>query len=418
MSHSAANTAKTASLNTGDADFDRTVALIWPAVAAGGNLQASLEGRWTDASNYLRLNAICFASGGHAFVNPDKVVAGVATSLGTTKDLGVYTAGASISLRLRLEDDNLKGKAWLTAGGEPGTFDWNITGVTISGPGKLALRSFRGAGNTNTSPQVKWDNLTSTTLVGTIAGLVTEYLRTHETATNSAGNVAVNSAALGPIVAGAPTDPIWLASDLPSVSGTSVEGAILTCDPGTVLGASPTIAYQWETSTTKSPGSESNVSGETAATHTPASGTAGAYRRCNVAATIGGVTTHQWTPWLGPIASGASSSAPVFTTPPSISGTTTAGDPLTLDPGVVTGTPAPSITQQWQTSIDSGVTYLDITGQQDLTYLLQSGDAGSYIRAAVTATNSSGSTIAYTSPVGVIVLPSDFPNLNISVTLE
>ncbi len=415
FSHGGANTAKFISLNVGLADLDTVVSLKYTNTPTGGNMQGSLCLRYADTSNYLRLNTLLAASGGHLTANPDKVVTGTATSLGTAKDLGSYSAGATVKLRMRLEGANLKAKAWMGTASEPGSWDWDVTDSSISAAGKLAIRSYRGTGNTNTSPQTKADDLTASSLVGTVTGLAGKFLRTAELATNTAGSQAENSAYSAVIATGAMTDPIW--TTLPSASGTPAEGSDLTANPGTLTGTpTPTVTYQWETSADASPGSASNISGETAAVYSVASGTSGAFVRCNVQASNAGATVHQWTGWLGPIT--ASSTAPSPTVAPSISGTTTAGDPLTLALGAWAGTPPPSFTQQWQRSTDSGATYSDITGETSLTYLLQTGDAGCYIRAGVTATNSSGVTVAYTAPVGVIVLPGGFPNLSISVTLE
>ncbi len=415
FSHSTANTAKFISLNVGLADLDTVVTMSFTNTPTGGNMQSALCLRFADTSNYLRLNTLLAASGGHLTANPDKVVTGTATSLGTAKDLGSYSAGQGVKLRLRLEGANLKAKAWMGTASEPGSWDWDVTDSSISAAGKLAIRSYRGTGNTNTSPQTKADDLTASSLVGTVTGLAGKYLRTAELATNTAGSQAENSAYSAVIATGAPTDPIW--TMLPSASGTPAEGADLTANPGTLTGSpTPTVTYQWETSADASPGSTSNISGETAAVYSVASGTSGAFVRCNVQASNAGATVHQWTGWLGPIT--ASSTAPSPTVAPSISGTTTAGDPLTLALGTWAGTPPPSFTQQWQRSTDSGATYTDITGETSLTYLLQTGDAGCYIRAGVTASNSSGVTVSYTAPVGVIVLPGGFPNLSISVTLE
>jgi hypothetical protein len=417
FSHSAANTGKIGSLNIGQADADAVVTISFTSVPAGGNMQASLILRFQDTNNYLRINLVLFATGGHVFANPDKVISNVATSLGSSKDLGSYTAGAGVKVRLRLEGTNLKAKAWVLPASEPGSWDWDVTDSSITAAGKVAIRSYRGAGNTNTSPQTKVDDLVVSSLVGTVAGLVTEYLSTHETGANSAGTTTVRSAALGPIVAGSPTDPIWDPNDLPSISGIPAEGSILTCDPGTVPGA--TFAYQWETSSTKAPGSESNVSGEIASTHTPASGTAGAYRRCDVAATIGGVTVHQKTPWLGPLV--ATDTVPSFSVNPAITGVTEAGETLTLTLGTPAGSPVPAVgTPQWQRSTDGilGVAYEDIPGENGLTYAEQAGDAGSLIRAGVPLSSRAGNFIGYSDPVGPVTLPTSFPDLQLQVSVE
>lgn len=418
ISHGAASSAKSATLNIGQADVDAVVSVSFPAAAAGGNMQGSLMVRWADTSNYLRLNAILAATGGHITINPDKVVAGTSTSLGTAKDLGVYSAGTDVKMRIRTEGNNIKGKAWLASGSEPGAWDWDITDSSITAAGKLGLRSFRGASNTNTSPQTRFDNLTATSLVGTVTGLVGQFLRTHESATNSAGTDTADSAALGAIVAGAPTDPIWDPNAFPSISGTPAEGATLTATPGTVT-ATPaaSIAYQWETSATTNPGSASDIAGETASTHVPASGTAGTYRRVRVTATSGAVSTQQWSDWIGPLV--ATDVAPSFSANPAITGTTEAGQTLTATLGTPAGSPTPTVgTPQWQRSTNGGATYQDIAGENGTTYLQQLGDQGALIRIQVPLSNRAGDFIGSSAGVGPVTLPTTLPPLTLSVAVE
>ena len=66
----------------------------------------------------------------------------------------------------------------------------------------------------------------------------------------------------------------------------------------------------------------------------------------------------------------AASSPPAIQTAPSISGTATVGQTLTLNPGTWTGTPTPSLTAQWQDCDTTGNNCTAITGATATTYTL------------------------------------------------
>lgn len=82
-------------------------------------------------------------------------------------------------------------------------------------------------------------------------------------------------------------------------------------------------------------------------------------------------------------------------------GSTTTGSTLTA--GALTPTGA-TVTRQWQRATSSGGTYANISGATGSTYVLASGDAGYYIRHAVTGTGSySGTT--YSTPTAMVTTP-------------
>jgi hypothetical protein len=417
VSHSAANTSKFQSLNIAQADGEALITAFFAAVSTGGNQHQSVILRFQDTSNYYRLNGICFSSNSHLQVTPEKVVGAVATSLGTAKDFGVYTAGAGYKMRLRLTGSHFQGKAWLASGGEPGAWDWDVTDTAISAAGKFAIRTQRGTGNTNsTQPQFKFDDLTVTSIAtggGGGTSFVGQFIRVAETATNTAGNVAVNSAATAAIVAGSNTDPIWLTE--PTVSGTPAEGAILTADPGTITGTpTPTVTYQWEQSSTGAAGSWSSVSGETAQTYGVGTGQAGKYIRVQVIGTNTGATTHAWSVHTAVVTSG--DTAPGFSAVPTISGTAQAGQVLTLTNGTATGSPAPTLSQQWENSANNS-TWAPINAALGTTYTIQSSDVGLYVRVTQTATNRVGA-VASSSAATVPVTAATGTGVTLALVVE
>jgi len=87
------------------------------------------------------------------------------------------------------------------------------------------------------------------------------------------------------------------------------------------------------------------------------------------------------------IAGGKALSAPVNTAAPSVSGTATVGQTLSISTGTWTGNPISfTYTYQWQRN------GTNIGGATSSTYTLVSADAGATIRCVVTATNTTGNT--------------------------
>lgn len=77
---------------------------------------------------------------------------------------------------------------------------------------------------------------------------------------------------------------------------------------------------------------------------------------------------------------------------PTISGTTTNGQTLTGTRGSWSGYPAPTYSYQWKRASSASGSYSNISNATSLTYTLTDNDINQYIKFAVTATNTSGST--------------------------
>jgi predicted secreted protein len=93
--------------------------------------------------------------------------------------------------------------------------------------------------------------------------------------------------------------------------------------------------------------------------------------------------------------------APYNTVRPVISGTPTVGQTLTRTLGTWAGNATITYATQWQESVD-GVTWTNISGATGATYVLQAAQAGDRVRARVTATNSIGSTVAFSNTLGPV----------------
>ncbi|MDA0178738.1 hypothetical protein OJ997_00400 [Solirubrobacter phytolaccae] len=92
--------------------------------------------------------------------------------------------------------------------------------------------------------------------------------------------------------------------------------------------------------------------------------------------------------------------APSNEVAPTVSGTTTDGQTLTVADGTWNGTPDLAYTYQWQRNVSG--TWTDIAGATAKTYTLASADAGTTVRAAVKATNDLGNTTTNTAATATI----------------
>ena len=113
------------------------------------------------------------------------------------------------------------------------------------------------------------------------------------------------------------------------------------------------------------------------------------------------------------VQSGASStsSPPVNTSLPTISGTAQDGRTLTAAAGAWSGTQPISYAYQWQRCASSGAGCATIAGATGASYAVTSADVGSTLRVAVTATNSAGSGSATSNATAVVQASSSAAGL-------
>ena len=95
-------------------------------------------------------------------------------------------------------------------------------------------------------------------------------------------------------------------------------------------------------------------------------------------------------------------STPSNSSSPSISGTTTNGQTLTGSRGTWNGYPTPTYTYQWKRASSASGTYTNISNATSLTYTLTDNDIDQFLKFAVTATNTSGSTTELSSATAKI----------------
>ena len=104
---------------------------------------------------------------------------------------------------------------------------------------------------------------------------------------------------------------------------------------------------------------------------------------------------------FGPIASGP----PQVASSPVITGVPQVGSTISASPG--TWVPAaPNYAYTWQYSADGQTGWVSIPGALGASYTIGAGDAGTYLRVRVTATNAVGTSTAISSPFGPVTVPT------------
>ncbi|MEM8546744.1 MAG: LamG-like jellyroll fold domain-containing protein [Pseudomonadota bacterium] len=184
----------------------------------------------------------------------------------------------------------------------------------------------------------------------------------------------------------------------PVITGTPTEGELLTAVYTASGVPTPVPSFQW-----KDDGVD--ISGATSETFIPGSGQIGGKITCEVTITNSAGSVVETTPGVGPVA--AALAAPVFTAAPTITGTPTEGEDLTLT-FAVDGNPAPSTTIEW---LDDGVA---IAGQTDATLSLTSAQVGGLITATVEAANSEGTVSETASAVGPVEIATVAPSFSVN----
>jgi predicted secreted protein len=97
--------------------------------------------------------------------------------------------------------------------------------------------------------------------------------------------------------------------------------------------------------------------------------------------------------------------APYNTVLPAVTGTATVGQTLTTTNGTWAGNPTITFARQWQvgnSNDQNDASWANIAAATNLTFVLTSGQLSKYVRCRVTATNSEGSTIAFSNIRGPI----------------
>ncbi|HEY4095284.1 MAG TPA: hypothetical protein VGM33_07240, partial [Baekduia sp.] len=210
-----------------------------------------------------------------------------------------------------------------------------------------------------------------------------DHLRVVQTATNDDGSSDTTSPLTPAVVAGAP--PVNVTP--PDAGTTPTHGTVLHGAGGTWTGASST-AVRWQSCTTTSTSSCTDIAGATTLDYTPTAGDVGHYLRVVETATNGNGSTPAASSVIGPVAAvpPANDTAPVAGT------AATRGTALHGQAGTWTDENSTAVRWQSCTSSTDPSSCTDIPGATTLDYTPTADDVGTYLRIVETATNGDGDT--------------------------
>lgn len=187
----------------------------------------------------------------------------------------------------------------------------------------------------------------------------------------------------------------------PTIGGTETVGQALTVTSSGTWTGSPTYRYLWQSGTTGT-GSWTATT-DTDTTHDLVASDAGLYFRVQViASNAGGDSPAAYSNVLGPVASIPAPQPPASVTAPTLDDLNpVVGDTLTITPGTW-DTSLTSDQFRWQagdptTTPPSNITNLDAFATTNTTRVVDSSLIGKVIRGVEQATNSAGSTRAWTA---------------------
>lgn len=220
-----------------------------------------------------------------------------------------------------------------------------------------------------------------------------------------AGALAV--AALIPTGSSATAQAPPKAAGQPRISGSAVEGSVVTAGNGTWSGTGPfNYTYRWLRCPSTGGGGNGEgcvaISGATFKRYTVRHADVGQRLRVRVTAANSEGTASAVSNASGVVQSTAAAGPPRNTGAPTISGSPQVGQTLTADNGSWTGAQPISYTYHWRRCDANGANCSDISGATSKTYVLTSADQGTTLRVRVTGKNARGTASVTTAPTSVI----------------
>jgi alpha-tubulin suppressor-like RCC1 family protein len=331
----------------------------------------------------------------------------------TSSNYALSTSDLGTTLRVVVTASNVAGSAEATSAAtaevEPGAPS-ELEAPSIAGSpyvGQTLYASTGAWGGTETEASYQWEQCNAAgSACASIAGATGPQYTLEEG--NIEGTVRLRvgvSNPLGSLTAvSSTTEVISWASSLastspPSITGTPVNGQVLTANAGSWLGtATIGYAYQWQLCNAYGGGCE-NLAGATASTYVLGSGSLGHTLRVRVSASETGGAASQTSPATQPI---AAEGAPESVGAPAVSGTGLVGHVLSATPGAWSGEGSIGYSYQWQRCGESGEGCTAISGATASTYTLAEADKGAALRVLVTATDEGGSTVAASNATAAI----------------
>jgi hypothetical protein len=214
-------------------------------------------------------------------------------------------------------------------------------------------------------------------------------------------------AALIPTIGSARAEAPPKASGQPRISGSAVEGSVLTAGNGTWSGTGPfNYTYRWLRCPSTGGGGNGEgcvaISGATFKRYTVRHADVGHRLRVRVTAANSEGTATAVSNASAVVQSAAAGGPPRNTGAPTISGSPQVGQTLTANNGSWIGAPTITYTYHWRRCDANGANCSDISGATAKTYVLTSADQGTTLRVRVTARNPRGAASVTTAPTSVI----------------
>lgn len=367
-----------------------------------GQLLSVLVGEWegTGQMTYTYQWLLCNANGEEC----------ADVSEATAATLSLVSGDVGKTLRVAVTATNAAGSATVTspATGTVGALlpsNVELPGITGSLIDGQALKALTGSwsGSTPLSYSYQWElcNATGgecssvseavTATLSLVSADVGKTVRVAVTATNSGGSTTATSPATNAVGALLPSN-----TELPSVTGSLVDGQILKALTGGWSGSTPmSYSYQWLLC--NATGEEcANVSEGVAATLSLVSGDVGKTVRVAVTATNSGGSTTATSPATSTIAA----LLPRNTSIPGISGLLQLGQLLHASTGSWSGTTPITYGYQWQSCLLGSCQ--NIAKAAESVLKLELADTGLAFRVIVTATNAAGSVSADSGVTGIL----------------
>ncbi len=220
------------------------------------------------------------------------------------------------------------------------------------------------------------------------------------TASNAEGSASATSPETTPVLAVLPAE-----TELPAISGSLEDGALLSASPGTWTGTAPiNFAYQWQRCSLLGGGCE-NIPGATGSTYRLQVADVASSIDVVVTATNARGSASATSPETQPV----QALLPSNTELPTITGLLKDGQLLSATTGTWTGTPPLAFKYQWQLCNPTGEDCKNLAEAIEPTLKLTPTDVGDTLRVIITATNTAGSTQAASTPTSLIqaLLPSN-----------
>ena len=193
------------------------------------------------------------------------------------------------------------------------------------------------------------------------------------------------------------------AGDQPTVTGDPEPGVELAATPG-ALGEFESLVYQWQRCEDGSDTGCTDIDGAVDATYTPVPDDRGLRLRVVVTASAAGQSA------ASALTEPITAKAPTAVSPPSILGTSEAGQTLQAANGSWAGTMLLRYRHQWQRCDASAEGCVDVDGATDASYTLTNDDVGATLRLLVAVRGLAGEGYAVTDATpAVTAIPTPLP---------